>query len=143
METPQPGIFVEGSPHHLFLEFSLQGGLDRATTENALLAAIALHRRRQGEAPNLVIAFGANLWARMAPSQSPKALRPFEPIEGPNGELGFYVVADGTNIPWRAATRPPSFMNFQVFAKLLEGHMLADLVAVLGSLNIIAAELDR
>jgi NADH-quinone oxidoreductase subunit D len=64
-------------------------------------------------------------------------------IEGPNGELGFYIVADGTKTAWRAATRPPSFIHFSVFAKMLEGHMLADLVAVLGSLNIIAAELDR
>ncbi len=64
-------------------------------------------------------------------------------IESPNGELGFYIVADGSPRPWRAATRPPSFISFQVFAKMFEGHMLADLVAVLGSLNIIAAELDR
>jgi NADH-quinone oxidoreductase subunit D len=64
-------------------------------------------------------------------------------IESPNGELGFYIVADGGPRPWRAATRPPSFISFQVFAKMFEGHMLADLVAVLGSLNIIAAELDR
>ncbi|MDY7108180.1 MAG: NADH-quinone oxidoreductase subunit D [Planctomycetota bacterium] len=64
-------------------------------------------------------------------------------IESPNGELGFYIVADGTNTPWRASTRPPSFINYQAFPKLLEGHMIADVVAVLGSLNIIAAELDR
>lgn len=64
-------------------------------------------------------------------------------IESPNGELGYYLVADGGRCPWRAATRPPSFFNFQVFPRLLEGHNLADLVAVLGSLNIIAAELDR
>jgi NADH-quinone oxidoreductase subunit D len=64
-------------------------------------------------------------------------------IEGPNGELGYYIVADGTKNPWRAATRPPSFVHFQVLPKLLEGHMLADVVAILGSLNIIAAELDR
>ncbi len=64
-------------------------------------------------------------------------------IEGPNGELGFYIVADGGRCPWRASTRPPSFIHFQVLPKMLEGHMLADMVAVLGSLNIIAAELDR
>lgn len=64
-------------------------------------------------------------------------------IEGPNGELGFYVVADGGRTAWRASTRPPSFIHFQILPKLLEGHMLADTVAVLGSLNIIAAELDR
>ena len=64
-------------------------------------------------------------------------------IEGPNGEYGFFVVADGGPYSWRAATRPCSFLNFQTFPKMFEGHQLADLVAVLGSLNIIAAELDR
>ena len=64
-------------------------------------------------------------------------------IESPNGELGYYVVADGTKYPWRARTRPPSYVNYSVFAKLIEGHLVSDVVAVLGSLNIIAAELDR
>lgn len=63
--------------------------------------------------------------------------------ETANGELGFYIVSDGGPTPWRCRTRPPSFMHFQVFQKLLEGHMLSDLVAILGSLNIIAGELDR
>ena len=63
--------------------------------------------------------------------------------ETANGELGFFVVADGGPRAWRARTRPPSFMNYQVMAKLLEGHMLADTVAILGSLNIVAGELDR
>ncbi|HWB19951.1 MAG TPA: NADH-quinone oxidoreductase subunit D [Phycisphaerales bacterium] len=64
-------------------------------------------------------------------------------IESPNGELGYYIVADGTKFPWRVAVRPPSFINFSAFPKLLEGHMIADAVAVLGSINVIAAELDR
>ncbi|MDX2115249.1 MAG: NADH-quinone oxidoreductase subunit D [Planctomycetota bacterium] len=63
--------------------------------------------------------------------------------ETANGELGYYIVADGGARPFRARTRPPSFIHFQLMAKLLEGHMLADIVAVLGSLNIVAAELDR
>ncbi|MHC4989694.1 MAG: NADH-quinone oxidoreductase subunit D [Planctomycetota bacterium] len=64
-------------------------------------------------------------------------------LESANGEFGFFIVADGTGRPWRAATRAPSFINYQSFPKMLEGHQLADTVAVLGSLNIIAAELDR
>lgn len=63
--------------------------------------------------------------------------------ETANGELGYHVISDGSPRPWRARTRPPSFINYQVIAMLLEGHMLADTVAVLGSLNIVAAELDR
>jgi NADH-quinone oxidoreductase subunit D len=63
--------------------------------------------------------------------------------ESPNGELGFYVVADGTGVPYRARTRPPSYIHFAMFPSLIVGHQLSDVVAVLGSLNIIAAELDR
>jgi NADH-quinone oxidoreductase subunit D len=63
--------------------------------------------------------------------------------ETANGELGYYVVGDGSPRAFRARTRPPSFINYQIMAKLLEGHMLADTVAVLGSLNVVAAELDR
>jgi len=64
-------------------------------------------------------------------------------IESANGEHGFYIVADGGPRPWRAKHRPCSFLHFQSLPKMLEGHLLADAVAVLGSLNIIAAELDR
>jgi len=63
--------------------------------------------------------------------------------ESPNGELGFYIVADGTGVPYRARTRPPSYIHFALFPQLIQGHTLSDVVAVLGSLNIIAAELDR
>ena len=63
--------------------------------------------------------------------------------ETANGELGFYVVADGGGRAWRARTRPPSFLHFAVFPQMIEGHQLSDVPAVLGSLNIIAAELDR
>ena len=64
-------------------------------------------------------------------------------IESPNGELGFYVVSDGGGVAYRARTRPPSYIHFAVFPYLMVGHQLSDVVAVLGSLNIIAAELDR
>jgi NADH-quinone oxidoreductase subunit D len=64
-------------------------------------------------------------------------------IETANGELGYTVVSDGTSKPWRVRTRPPSFLNYSIFAKLVEGHMVSDIPAVLGSINVIAAELDR
>ncbi len=63
--------------------------------------------------------------------------------ETANGELGFYVVGDGSGVAYRARTRPPSFIHFSLFPRLIEGHQLSDVVAILGSLNIIAAELDR
>ncbi|MBM4004189.1 MAG: NADH-quinone oxidoreductase subunit D [Planctomycetes bacterium] len=64
-------------------------------------------------------------------------------IESPNGELGFYVVGAGNDVAYRARCRPPSFIHFSLFPRLIRGHTLSDVVAVLGSLNIIAAELDR
>jgi NADH-quinone oxidoreductase subunit D len=64
-------------------------------------------------------------------------------IEAPNGELGFYLVGDGGECAYRARCRPPSVLHFALFPQLIRGHTLSDVVAVLGSLNIIAAELDR
>jgi NADH-quinone oxidoreductase subunit D len=64
-------------------------------------------------------------------------------IEAPNGELGFYIVGDGSDVAYRARCRPPSFIHFSIFPALIRGHTLSDVVALLGSLNIIAAELDR
>ena len=64
-------------------------------------------------------------------------------VEAPNGELGFYLVGDGGNVAYRARCRPPSFIHFAMCPHLIRGHMISDLVAVMGSLNIIAAELDR
>ena len=63
--------------------------------------------------------------------------------ESPNGELGYYIVGDGSIKPYRARTRPPSYIHFSVFPHMIVDHQLSDVVAVLGSLNIIAAELDR
>jgi NADH-quinone oxidoreductase subunit D len=67
----------------------------------------------------------------------------YRATEAPNGELGFYIVGDGSSRAYRARCRPPSFVHFAVFPHLIRGHTLSDIVAVLGSLNVIAAELDR
>ncbi len=65
------------------------------------------------------------------------------PTEGANGELGFYVVSDGSSHPYRVKCRPPCFAIFQAVPHLLKGHMIADVIAALGTVNIIAGELDR
>jgi NADH-quinone oxidoreductase subunit D len=67
----------------------------------------------------------------------------YSAVEAPNGELGFYIVGDGTATAYRGRCRPPSFVHFALFPHLIRGHRLSDVVAVLGSLNVIAAELDR
>ena len=64
-------------------------------------------------------------------------------VEGANGELGYYIVADGGGRPYRVKVRPPCFAIFQAFPHMLEGHLVADFIAIQSSLNIIAGELDR
>jgi NADH dehydrogenase I D subunit len=67
----------------------------------------------------------------------------YSATEAANGELGFYLVSDGKGLPYRLRIRPPCFIYYQAFDKLCRGLMIADIIAVLGSLNIIAGELDR
>jgi NADH-quinone oxidoreductase subunit D len=64
-------------------------------------------------------------------------------VEAPKGEFGVYLVADGTNKPYRCKIRPPGFAHLQAMDYLTRGHMLADAVAVLGSLDIVFGEIDR
>lgn len=63
--------------------------------------------------------------------------------EAANGELGFYVVSDGSGVPYRVKCRPPCFAIFQAFPDMMKGQMIADAIAALGTINIIAGELDR
>ena len=67
----------------------------------------------------------------------------YQGSEVANGELGFSVVSDGSGKPWRVKVRPPCFPHYAAFDKMVEGALLADSVATLSSLNIIAGELDR
>ncbi|MBM4369551.1 MAG: NADH-quinone oxidoreductase subunit D [Deltaproteobacteria bacterium] len=67
----------------------------------------------------------------------------YSATEGGNGEIGFYIVSDGGPKPWRVRIRPPCFANYSVFPKVIQGQMVADAIAALGSINIIAGELDR
>ncbi len=67
----------------------------------------------------------------------------YDAIEAPNGELGYYIISDGSGKPYRVKVRPPCFYLMNGLKKLIEGHMVADIVAILPGLNIIAGELDR
>jgi NADH dehydrogenase I D subunit len=67
----------------------------------------------------------------------------YDAIEAANGELGFYIVSDGSGYPYRIHCRAACFYAFNAFHEMVEGHMIADAVATLGSINIIAGELER
>jgi len=64
-------------------------------------------------------------------------------VEGPRGELGYYVVSNGDNRPWRVRTRPASMYNLQVLKKIAVGEMIADMVVMIGSLDPVFGEVDR
>jgi NADH-quinone oxidoreductase subunit D len=78
----------------------------------------------------------------------PKVIKPpvgevYHSIEAPKGELGYFIVSDGSTQPYRVRVRPPSFVNLQALAKMIEGQLVADVVAVIGTLDIVLGEVDR
>ncbi len=78
----------------------------------------------------------------------PKVLKPpagevYVSIEAPKGELGYFIVSDGSTQPYRMRVRPPSFVNLQALDKMCRGQLIADVVAVIGTLDIVLGEVDR
>lgn len=88
MATPQPGIFVEGTAHHHFLEYALADDAAPDDLRHALAPLVAAGSGAAGSGAagaSRVVAFGSELWRRLAPDQAPDALRPFAPIEAAGG----------------------------------------------------------
>ncbi|EFH90379.1 NADH-quinone oxidoreductase subunit D [Ktedonobacter racemifer] len=81
-------------------------------------------------------------------TRTPIALRPprgetYFAIESSKGELGVYFISDGSEYPWRAKLRGPSFVNLQIVPELLRGHKMSDTIAIMGSTDIVLGEVDR
>ncbi len=81
-------------------------------------------------------------------SAIPKRIKPAEGqiysrVENPRGELGYYIVSKGGLQPHRLKVRPPSFVNLEVLGELCKGHLVADVIAILGSIDIVLGEVDR
>jgi NADH-quinone oxidoreductase subunit D len=84
----------------------------------------------------------------MDPKSKVRGLRPkvgeaYARIESPKGELGFYLISDGTPNPYRYRVRPPSLINLTVLEDMCLGHNIADVVVILGSIDIVMGEVDR
>jgi NADH-quinone oxidoreductase subunit D len=77
----------------------------------------------------------------------PKKITPkgeiYTKAENPKGELGFYIVGDGKNKPNRVKGRSPSFVNLSALPSISRGYMIADLIIILGSIDIVLGEIDR
>ena len=78
----------------------------------------------------------------------PRVIKPpvgdvYASVESPKGELGFYLVSNGSNKPYRLRVRPPSFINLQALPEMARGHMVSDLVAIIGTIDIVLGEVDR
>jgi NADH-quinone oxidoreductase subunit D len=73
----------------------------------------------------------------------PEAGEIYQSVENPKGEVGFYIVSDGSARPYRMKIRPASFINLQALPKMCEGSLIADVVAVIGTLDIVLGEIDR
>ncbi len=67
----------------------------------------------------------------------------YQAIESPRGEMGYYIVSDGTAKPYRVHMRAPSFANLQTLAKMCEGGLIADVIAAIGSIDVILGDIDR
>jgi NADH-quinone oxidoreductase subunit D len=67
----------------------------------------------------------------------------YVPVEGPRGEHGFFVVSDGTNRPWRIKSRAPSLLACQALETMIVGGLIADVIAVIGSIDVVMGDVDR
>ena len=81
--------------------------------------------------------------ARVPIALHPQRGETYFAIENSRGEYGFYMISDGSEYPWRAKMRAPSFVNLQLLPELLRGHRMSDAVAIIGSFDIVLGCVDR
>jgi len=84
-----------------------------------------------------------DLMAKMSKIIKPPIGDIYHSIESPKGELGYFIVSDGSTQPYRVRVRPPSFVNLQALDVMCRDQLVADVIAVIGTLDIVLGEVDR
>ena len=83
------------------------------------------------------------IMAKVSKVMKPPVGEIYHSIEAPKGELGYFIVSDGSTQPYRIRVRPPSFVNLQALDMMCRGQLVADVIAVIGTLDIVLGEVDR
>lgn len=129
-------------------EWAVQIGKGEAGTVGDCWDRYMVRMREMEESTKLIEQAVASIPEGNVQSAIPKRIRPeagevYVRSESPRGELGFYVMSDGTASPYRVKARAPAFVNLSVLPEISRGAMVADLVAIAGSVDIVLGEVDR
>lgn len=124
-------------------EFDIPAGKEGDTYDRYLVRIEEMRQSRR-----IIQQVLDRLPAGPARGKVPRVLKPavgeyYSGIEGPRGELGYYIVSDGSTQPFRVRIRPPTFISLQALNRLVKGHLVADVVAIIGTLDIVLGEIDR
>src|SRR4051794_7095548 len=121
----------------------IEQALDQMPTDGSFLA----RESNYVQPPHLASQYNAEdmqrhfVWTIKGPR--PPQGEVYVSTEGPKGEIGFYIISDGSPVPYRLHYRAPSFVNLQILPKLAQGAMLADMVALIGTIDIVLGDVDR
>ncbi len=129
-------------------EFDIPVGLGEVGTVGDCWDRYIVRVREMEQSLRIIEQAVASIPAGNVQSAIPKRIRPdaadlYVRTETPKGELGYYIIADGTTSPFRVKVRPPTFVNLSILPAMSRGAMIADVIAILGSIDIVLGEVDR
>jgi len=129
-------------------EFDIPVGLGEVGTVGDCWDRYIVRVREMEQSLRIIEQAVASIPAGNVQSAIPKRIRPdaadlYVRTETPKGELGYYIIADGTTSRFRVKVRPPTFVNLSILPAMSRGAMIADVIAILGSIDIVLGEVDR
>lgn len=140
----------KNDPYSIYdrFEFDIPVGLGEVGTVGDCWDRYMVRVREMEQSLKIIEQAVENIPAGNVQSAIPKRIRPdaadiYVRTETPKGELGYYIIADGTTSPFRVKVRPPTFVNLSILPAMSRGSMIADVIAILGSIDIVLGEVDR